>query len=71
MLKAMAQSLSSVKDGLRDSTPIFLGYIPLGIAFGIVLVTAGIPGWWAPIFATVVYAGFANNRRGGASYGGA
>ena len=57
MLKAMAQSLSSVKDGLRDSTPIFLGYIPLGIAFGIVLVTAGIPGWWAPIFATVVYAG--------------
>lgn len=37
--------------------PVFLGYIPLGAAFGILLVKAGYPLWLAPVMAIVMYAG--------------
>ena len=42
---------------LRDSSPVGLGFIPLGIAFGVFLTHAGLAWWCAPLFATVIYAG--------------
>ena len=39
------------------TVPVFLGYIPLGAAFGILLVKAGYPWWLAPLMALVMYAG--------------
>jgi 4-azaleucine resistance transporter AzlC len=37
--------------------PVALGLIPLGLALGVVVVHAGLPWWWATVFASVVYAG--------------
>jgi 4-azaleucine resistance transporter AzlC len=42
---------------LRDSSSVGLGFIPLGIAFGVFLTHAGLPWWCASLFATIVYAG--------------
>ena len=38
---------------------MLLGYITLGIAFGLTLVAAGLPWWLAPCMALVIYAGAA------------
>ena len=35
---------------LRTTWPVLLGYLPLGAAFGVLLVAAGFPWWWAPIW---------------------
>ena len=37
--------------------PVMLGYIPLGAAFGVLLVKAGYPWYLAPMMAVVMYAG--------------
>jgi 4-azaleucine resistance transporter AzlC len=42
---------------LRDSSSVGLGFIPLGIAFGVFLTHAGLPWWCASLFATIIYAG--------------
>ncbi|MDO5025905.1 MAG: AzlC family ABC transporter permease [Trueperella sp.] len=41
----------------RDSVPVALGYIPLGIGMGMLLTGAGIDWWWAPVFAIFMYSG--------------
>lgn len=46
-----------VRKGLKDSWLLALGVVPLGIAFGILLVQSGFEWWWAPIFSVVIYAG--------------
>ncbi len=46
-----------VVTALRDSAGVGMGYVPLGAAFGILLVTSGLEWWWAPIFSVVIYAG--------------
>jgi 4-azaleucine resistance transporter AzlC len=43
----------------RATIPVLLGYSTIGIAFGLLLVTAGLPWWLAPIMSVVVYAGAA------------
>ena len=43
--------------GLKDTAPVALGLVPLGLAFGILIVQTGYDWWWAPIFSTVIYAG--------------
>lgn len=48
---------ADVTAGVRDAVGVGMGYLPLGAAFGIVLVTAGLSWWWAPVFSVVVYAG--------------
>lgn len=48
--------LSSV---FRTSLPVAFGYIPLGMAFGVLLVGVGYPWWWAPLMGVVIYAGSA------------
>jgi 4-azaleucine resistance transporter AzlC len=42
---------------LKYSVPVFLGYITIGIAFGLLLVDAGYPWWLAPVMSIVMYAG--------------
>ena len=43
--------------GLRLMWPVGLGLIPLGLAFGVLIVQSGFAWWWAPIFTFVIYAG--------------
>ncbi len=46
-----------VGKGLRDTWAVALGLIPLGLAFGVLVVQTGFDWWWAPIFSIVIYAG--------------
>lgn len=48
---------AEVKKGIRDSWAVGLGMVPLGIAFGVLIVQTGFDWWWAPIFSFVIYAG--------------
>lgn len=45
------------KAALKYSFPVFLGYITIGIAFGLVVVEAGCPWWIALLTSVVMYAG--------------
>ena len=47
----------SVRHALQLTFPVFLGYIPLGTAFGVLLVKAGYPWYLAPVMALIMYAG--------------
>jgi len=42
-----------------SSLPVAFGYVPLGMAFGVLLVGLGYPWWWAPVMGLVIYAGSA------------
>ncbi len=42
---------------LRTAAPVCLGMVPLGIAFGLLVLHAGLAWWWAPVFSAVVFAG--------------
>jgi 4-azaleucine resistance transporter AzlC len=37
--------------------PVALGLFPLGIGFGVLVVHAGLPWWWAPLSTALIYAG--------------
>lgn len=39
------------------AAPVGFGLFSLGLAFGLVVVHAGLPWWWATVFTAVVYAG--------------
>jgi 4-azaleucine resistance transporter AzlC len=43
----------------KASVPVLLGYVTIGLAFGILLVKSGQPWWLAPLMSVVVYAGAA------------
>jgi len=42
---------------IRASLPALLAVVPMGIAFGVVVAQSALPWWWAPVFATVIFAG--------------
>ncbi len=42
---------------VKISTPVFFGYIAIGIPFGLMLVNAGYPWWLAPIMSILMFAG--------------
>lgn len=42
---------------LPVALPVGLGLFPLGLAFGALVVHAGLSWWWAPVFSSIVYAG--------------
>lgn len=48
---------ADIRQGIKDSWPVALGYFPLGVAFGLLVVQMGFAWWWAPIFSVVIYAG--------------
>lgn len=45
------------RTALRVSLPVGLGYLPVGIAFGVLAVEAGLPLWVAVAMSVLVYAG--------------
>ncbi len=44
---------------LKLTSPIFFGYIAIGIPFGLMVVSAGFPWWLAPLMSLVIYSGTA------------
>lgn len=46
-----------IRAGLADTWTVGLGLIPLGLAFGVLMVQSGYAWWWTPIFSVVIYAG--------------
>lgn len=51
------ETLSEIKGGIKETWAVGLGLIPLGLAFGLLMVQSGYASWWTPIFSTVIYAG--------------
>jgi 4-azaleucine resistance transporter AzlC len=52
-----APSAHPLRRVVAVTAPIGLAFIPLGMALGLLVVHAGLPWWWAPVFAAVIYAG--------------
>ncbi|MFH2115905.1 MAG: AzlC family ABC transporter permease [Spirochaetota bacterium] len=50
---------AAFKAAFKASLPVLLGYTTIGLAFGLVLVGAGLPWWLSPLMAVMVYAGAA------------
>ena len=46
-----------MRAAIKDGFTVGLGYIPLGLAYGMYLVSMGLHWWWAPISAFICYAG--------------
>ena len=44
---------------LRASLPVLFGYVPLGIAFGVLFAGLGYPWFYAPLMSVIVYTGAA------------
>jgi 4-azaleucine resistance transporter AzlC len=55
--KSQTKSDSILLAALKFSSPVFLGYQAIGIAFGLLLVEAGYPFWLAPLMGIFMYAG--------------
>lgn len=49
--------MQRVKKALQMTLPVCLGYVPLGIAFGVLLNDAGYGFWWSLLIASSIYAG--------------
>ncbi len=54
-----SSAASVFSHALRASVPVFLGYIAIGIGFGLLAVNAGYPAWFAVLMSVVMYAGAA------------
>ncbi len=48
-----------VREALRASIPVLLGYFPIGVAFGLLVRHSGYPWFLAPLMSLVIYAGAA------------
>lgn len=46
-----------VQLAIRASLPAVMGALPMGVAFGVVVAQSPLEWWWAPVFATVIFAG--------------
>ena len=49
--------LKEIRFAFAQSVPVMLGYLFLGIAFGLMLQNAGYNFWWAFFCSVVIYAG--------------
>lgn len=47
----------TIRRALRDTFPIFAGYLVLGIGFGVMLAKRGFATWWATLMSCTMYAG--------------
>ncbi|MBF1730978.1 MAG: AzlC family ABC transporter permease, partial [Trueperella pyogenes] len=50
---------AEILTGIRMTAPIAAGYIPLGIAYGILVMQLGMPWWMAPALSRAAYSGSA------------
>lgn len=48
---------SEILTGIHMGLPIFIGYVPLGIAYGVLAVKNGVPAIWAVTMSVLVFAG--------------
>ncbi|MEU8433257.1 AzlC family ABC transporter permease [Streptomyces sp. NPDC029216] len=48
---------NAIRLALRDTVPVAMGYLPLGAAYGLLLVDAGLDWYWAPLSSIFVFAG--------------
>lgn len=49
--------LPVLRDGVRAAWPICLGYVPIGLAFGVLAQKAGLAPWQAALMSALVFAG--------------
>ncbi len=47
----------NVLSAVKLVAPVGLGLFPLGLGFGVLVVHAGLPWWWAPLSTGLIYAG--------------
>lgn len=59
------------KDGVKASLPVVMGYIPIGLAFGVLAVQAGLGPWEVFLMSLLVYAGSSQFIAAGMIAGGA
>lgn len=45
------------REAVRMTSPVFFGYIAIGIPFGLMCVKAGYPVWMSPVMSIIMYAG--------------
>lgn len=57
MSGATPPGTSPLADGLRAASPICLGYLPVGLAFGVLAQKAGLSAWQIGLMSAVVFAG--------------
>ena len=57
MAEPEASSSSAILTGMKRGFPIFLGYVPLGFAYGVLAVQNNIRAVYAVLFSLLVYAG--------------
>ena len=48
-----------ILEGLRITAPVAAGYIPLGLAYGVLVIQLGLPWWLAPSLSLAAYSGSA------------
>lgn len=68
MAEPEASSSSAILTGMKRGFPIFLGYVPLGFAYGVLAVQNNIPAVYAVLFSLLVYAGAGSSSP--SAYGG-
>jgi 4-azaleucine resistance transporter AzlC len=51
------KSLSPLKDAFVRTIPVLFGYVPIGIAFGFLLVKSGYPWYFALLMSILIYSG--------------
>lgn len=51
------QGKGGTAEAVRLTIPVAMAYIPLGIAFGVLLTASGINWYWAPLSTLLIYAG--------------
>ena len=54
-----AERTSALLPAFRASVPVLLGYLAIGLAFGLLLVKSGQPWWLSTLMSLIVYAGAA------------
>ncbi|MEE1761377.1 MULTISPECIES: AzlC family ABC transporter permease [unclassified Streptomyces] len=52
-----ARTSSDARSAFEDSAPVGLGFVPLGIAFGVLVTQSGIDWWWASLSSAVIFGG--------------
>ncbi|GAA3746482.1 AzlC family ABC transporter permease [Salinactinospora qingdaonensis] len=45
------------REAVRLTAPVAMAYVPLGLAFGVLVVKSGIAWYWAPLSAVLIFAG--------------
>lgn len=56
-MRVSLERLREIRGGIRETSAVGLGLVPLGLAFGLLMVQSGYAWWWTPIFSIVIYAG--------------